>query len=235
MSLILFAFEYFAGQTQCSILVHICVVKLFPFPCILNSVRLKITEASIYHREKMSYPNQGGQPPYGAPPPQGHYGQAPGYPPQGQYGQYPQQGPPGHGPPTGQPAYNPGYPAGPPQPGYPQNPQQYAQQPYQQPSYHGPPQGQAPPSGGGYGDASAPPGEYFACGNYPVGQPTAPTTWKRKPSPKLIISLTATNLSDRDITSKSDPMAVMFIHDVATQASFVLGPKISVRVTVKTI
>ena len=53
--------------------------------------------------------------------------------------------------------------------------------------------------------------------------PTAPGSWKRKTSPKISLSLTATNLSDKDVTSKSDPMAVVFLFDVATRKWFEAG------------
>ena len=65
-------------------------------------------------------------------------------------------------------------------------------------------------------------GAYFA-DNVPVGMPSAPGGWTRKPSPKVSLSLTAANLTDRDVTSKSDPMAVVFIHDVATKKWFEAG------------
>ena len=174
-----------------------------------------------------AYPQVNQQP--GAPPPQGYPqpGQAPGYPPQNPaYGAPPGQPPygaphhpyPGQAPQYGQPTAPPQYGQAPPQQapsapyGQAPQPQQYGQSPPQQ-------YGQAPPQ------ASAPFGAepaYFA-DNVPVGVPSAPGGWTRKPSPKVSLSLTATNLSDKDITSKSDPMAVLFLHDVATQKWYEAG------------
>ena len=175
-----------------------------------------------------AYPQLNQQP--GAPPPPQGYpqpGQAPGYPPQN----------PSYGAPPGQPPYGAPqhpYPGQAPQYGQPTAPPQYGQAPPQQapsaPYGQAPPPqqyGQAPPQQYGQAppQASAPFGAepaYFA-DNVPVGVPSAPGGWTRKPSPKVSLSLTAQHLSDKDITSKSDPMAVLFLHDVATQKWYEAG------------
>ena len=68
-----------------------------------------------------------------------------------------------------------------------------------------------------------PNGELLA-GNVCIGLPPAPATWMRKSNnPKVQISLSAKKLKNRDLTSKSDPLAVIFIYDVPTERWYEAG------------
>ena len=55
------------------------------------------------------------------------------------------------------------------------------------------------------------------------GRPLAPSDWKRKRMLKVRLSFSAANLANRDIITKSDPMAVVFAHDAATKQWFEAG------------
>jgi hypothetical protein len=115
-----------------------------------------------------------------------------------------------------------GYP--PQQPGYaPQQAGYPAAQP-SQPAGYGQ-QNAPPPQQSGYaGQQHGAPSGDFLEGTVGVGLPIAPANWVRKSTnPKLQLSISAKKLADRDLTSKSDPMAVVFIYDVPTSKWYEAG------------
>lgn len=205
-------------------------------------------------QQQPGYPPQHnpGQPPQqqGYPPQQsGNVPQQPGYPPQQQSG-YPSQ--------QGYPPQQQGYPPQPAANSQvPGNPYQQQQQPYAPspnvapvnpsaptayppvvaPQYQPPVAPQYQPqvdhvdhSQGHSIQYAAAQSASLLAGNVGVGLPTAPDSWRRKgTNPKVQISLSAHKLADRDLTSKSDPLAVVFMYDVPTKKWYEAGRTESIR------
>ena len=83
----------------------------------------------------------------------------------------------------------------------------------------------------GYGQTAT---DGLLADNVAVGLPQAPQHWIRKgTNPKVQISLAATKLADRDLTSKSDPMAIVFLFDVPTKSWYEAGRTEAIKVRVR--
>jgi len=205
--------------------------------------------------QQPGYPAQ--QPGYPPQPQQGGYPQ--GYPPQQPQQGYPPTVPaygappataPGYGAPQGTaPGYGappgsaPGYGAPPANQQYPPQQQAYAPSPTVVAVNPGaptayPPVVSAPPTAPyqpqsqyqGQSIMGAAMESALLAGNVGTGLPQAPANWKRKgTNPKVQISLSAKKLVDRDLTSKSDPLAVIFMYDVPTKRWYEAGRTESIR------